>query len=94
MFRLYRLHLELIPPLDDPRGPRGSVPGRAQRTHWSMCTPSTQNGRSVDYDDHCTVVVVIDDLPKRSFLTHHFGNGKNASGVEEMSEYRANDIQN
>ena len=29
---------------------------------------TSKNGRSVDYDDHCTVVVVIDDLPKCSFL--------------------------
>ena len=30
---------------------------------------STQNGRSMDYQGHCTVVLVSEDLPKRSFFT-------------------------
>ena len=38
---------------------------------WGTCDTYLffiQNGRSVDYQGHCTVALVIEDLPKRLFL--------------------------
>ena len=43
----------------------------------------TQNGRSVDCLDHCTVVEAIEDLPKRLFLYIQLGRMDKEGDPEE-----------